>query len=806
MPPSSGMDLKFALRSLRKNAGFTLLAVLIMALGIGANTAVFSVVNAVLLRPLAYRDPDRIVTLSTYWKKSGSISRNVSAPDFHDWHAQSTAFEAMAYYADRKWPVRIGSNAEYADVTTVTPDFLQVFGVEPMLGRWFSPEEEKKGGGSAIVISHAFWQSHFGGSSNVLGKTVRIFDKSLAIAGVLPPKFQFPGRTDVWFPADTIIPETTSRSGHNYRVVGRLKPDVSVEQAHAQMVSIAGRLEQQYPPSNEGKSVAVARLRDTMVSNIRLTLYLLLGAVGAVLLIACANMANLLVARASSRTREIAIRAAVGASRTRIIRQLITESLVLALVAGSAGLTLAVWGAEALKALAPGNVPRLPETGIDGWVLVFTLGISVASSLLFGLAPAVHASRVDLNDSLKQGAAKGVLGGGSGRLRGALVIVEIALSVVLLTGAGLLIRSFQALSNVELGFKPEKILIANASVPAFGGEGGRRATQFYKSLLSDLATLPGVSAVGASVALPGVIRSNGAYWIDHLPPLDQLSVTAPQAVFTVVAPGTFATLGIALKSGRDFTGSDQYEAPYTAVINTALAHRSFPGQDPIGRLIFCGLDSFKPMKIAGVVGDVRQGGPASTPLPEIYMPYEQHPLVAKAMSVLIRTTAEPGALSDAVRRKIGEHSPDVPVTFTTMQAALAENVAAPRFRTLLLGVFAALAVCLAMAGVYGVMTYMVSQRSSEIGLRMALGASSGDVLRMVLGQGIALTAAGLALGLAGAVAAAHWLTSMLFEIKATDPLTYAGVAALLAIVALAACYIPARTATQVDPLVALRQE
>ncbi len=432
--------------------------------------------------------------------------------------------------------------------------------------------------------------------------------------------------------------------------------------------------------------------------------------------------------------------------------------------------------------------------------------MSVISSLLFGLAPAVQASRIDLNESLKQGAAKSVVGGGSGRMRSALVVAEIALSVVLLAGAGLLIRSFQALSNVDLGFRPEKILVASASVPSSNLESARRATQFYKGLLTDVAALPGVVSVGATMAPPGTIHSNGGYWIDHLPGPEERTVSSPQAVFSVVAPGTFSTLGIPLKTGRDFNDGDIYEAPFTAVINEALAKKAFPGQDPIGRLIFCGMDSPNPMKIVGVVGDVRQWGPATPPWAEIYMPYQQHPYFASALSVLVRTPAEPSSLADVLRRKIRERSPDVPVKFTTLEASLSENVAAPRFRTLLLGIFAALAVCLAMAGVYGVMAYVVSQRSSEIGLRMALGASSGDVLRLVLRQGLVLAGIGLVLGLAGAIASTRLITSMLFEVKPTDPLTYCGVAAVLGIVALAASYVPALRATKVDPLVALRQE
>jgi putative ABC transport system permease protein len=797
------MDVRFALRSLAKSPSFTVLAVLVMALGIGANTAVFSVVNTVLLKPLAYRNPDRIVTIANFWKKTATTSTTVSAPDFHDWHDQSSAFEAMAHYRVGQTSVVAGPAAEYGEVAQVTPEFFRVLAIEPLAGRLFSAEEQKIGGPGAVVISQSYWQSHYGGNMKALGQVVRILNRPMPIVGILPAGYHFPGKADLWIPSGE---ETSSRSSHNYQAIARLKPDATLEQAQTQMTAIASRLEQQYPNSNKSKGVVVTRMRDQMVSSIRLTLYLLLGAVGMVLLIACANMANLLLAKATSRTREIAIRAAVGATRGRIVRQLITESLILALVSGCAGLILAVWGADALIALAPKNVPRLAETGMDAWVLAFTFGVSLLSSLVFGLAPAVQASHVDLNNALKQGGTRSVIGGSAGRIRSALVVAEIALSVVLLTGAGLLIRSFQALGNVDLGFKPEKILVASTSVPTSNLKDAQGATKFYKGLLTDIGTLPGVSAMGATMAPPGNPRSNGGYYVDHLPPPDKLGIASEQAVFSVVAPGTFQTLGIPLKIGRDFNTGDGYDAPFTAVINEELARKSFGGKNAIGRTIFCGMDSPTPMLIVGVVGNVRQWGPATASWPEIYMPYEQHPYFANALNILLRTPNDPNSLSETLRRKIRERSPDVPVKFTTMEASMANNVAAPRFRTLLLAIFAGLAVALAMAGVYGVMAYVVSQRSSEIGLRMAMGAGSFDILRLVLGQGLALAGIGLVLGLAGAVAASRVLTSVLFEVKPNDPLTYVVVSAVLIVVALAACYFPARRATLVDPLVALRQE
>ena len=800
------MDLRFALRSLRKNPGFTLLAILVMGLGIGANTAVFSVVNSVLLKPLDYRDPDRLVTLSSLGKVSGSHGQ-VSAPDYHDWHDQSSAFSAMAYYySDSETAIGSRGGAEYGSVAVVTSEFFRVFDVQPAMGRFFNPEETRPGSAGAVAISYNYWQSHYGSDPAAIGQTLRMEGRAFPIVGILPPRFHFPDKTDIWFPANTIFPETTSRSAHNYLVVARLKPDVRLEQAQTQMTAIGSRLEQQFPATNKNKGVAVSRIQDEMVGDVRTTLYLLLGAVSLVLLIACANMANLLLAKATSRTREIAIRAAIGASRTRIVKQLITESMVLAAASGAAGLLLALWGSNALVAIAPQNIPRLAETKIDGVVLAFTFGVSLVASLVFGLAPAIQASRVDLNDSLKQGAARAVVGGSAGRIRSGLVVAEIALSVVLLAGAGLLIRSFVAMHNVSLGYRPENVLVMGATVPSTDLESRRRASRFYRDLLAEVATLPGVSAAGASRTPPGRLSSWGGYWIDHLPGPEAMNTTAPQAVFSVVTPGALAALQIPIKRGRDFNESDIYEAPFTAVINESLARTSFAGQDPIGRMIYCGLDSRNPMKIVGIVGDIRQSGPARAPQSEIYMAYQQHPGPAASMSLLVRTAVDPAAMFETVRKKSQAVSPDVPVKFTTLETMLAENVAAPRFRTLLLGIFAGLAVCLAMAGVYGVMAFVVGQRANEIGLRMALGASQAKVMTLVLRQGLMLAGVGLAIGLAGAIAATRLLSKMLFEVKAGDPLTYAGVVVLLALVALAATYIPARRATKVDPLIALRQE
>lgn len=806
MPQNFITDIRYALRSLRKNPGFTVLAVVVMALGIGANTAVFSVVNSVLLRPLDYRDPDRIVTVANQWKTGGAPQGQVSAPDFHDWHDQTSAFAAIAYYSNTETSLTAGSAAEYGRIASVTPEFFRVFAVDPVIGRPFSADEMRPASAGAAVISYGYWQSHFQGNAGALGRTVRMSDKSLTIVGVMPPGFQFPDQTDLWYPANTLFAETNQRSSHNYLVVGRLKPEVSREQAQAQLVSLAARLEKLYPDSNRNKSVVVTRMIDEQVRDVRTTLYLLLGAVALVLLIACANMANLLLAKATSRTREIAIRTAIGASRARIVRQLITESLLLAALSGAAGLLLALWGSSALVLIAPHNVPRLADAGIDRTVLAFTFSISVIASLLFGLAPAVHASKVDLIDALKRGAARAVVGARAGRTRAALVVAEIALSVILLAGAGLLMKSFVAMNNVALGFRPDNILLMSTSVPATDIESARRGGRFYRDIVSQVAAIPGVTSVSATRTPPGRITSNGAYVVDHVPGQGEFTVASPQAIFTILAPGAFAALGIPLKAGRDFQESDAYDAPFTAIINEELARRAFAGQNPLGHLLYCGFDSPKLMRIVGVVGDTHQAGPAQPARPELFMPYQQHPRAGMSMSVIVRTASDPTAMIETLRRKAHDVSPDVPVKFTTLEARLAENAATPRFRAILLGIFAALAVCLAMAGVYGVMAYVVGQRSGEIGLRMALGATPGSVMRLVLKQGLTLAALGLLLGLLGAAATSQLLTRMLFQVKAADPATYAVVALLLAVVALAACWLPARRATHVDPLTALREE
>jgi putative ABC transport system permease protein len=798
-------DLQYAGRNLRRSPGFATLAVLIMALGIGANTAVFSVVNTVLLKPLAYRDPDRIVTLTNPLTTGEALTalstRLVSIPNFQDWHDQSSSFEAMAYYQSFEAAITAGAEAEYAQATKVSPEFFRVFAIEPLIGRAFTPEELKPGGSGGLMISYAYWQVHFGGDPRVLGQRVGGLGGPLPIVGVLPPGFRFPDKTDLWYPANTIAPEPTAtiRGGQNYFAVGRLKSGLPLQQAQVEMTSVARRLAREYPETNKKRTVAVTRMRDDMVGDVRLTLYLLLGAVSVVLLIACANTATLLLGKATSRTREVAVRVAMGASQRRIVRQLITESLLLAFLAGASGLLLAYGGSKVLVALAPANLPRLAETGIDRSVLAFTIGISVITSLLFGLVPAIFSAKVDLNEALKQGTTRSVTGGGMVRVRGVLVTAEIALAVVLLSAAGLLIKSFVALHNVALGFRPENVLVMKATLAA----PAPAVRQFFKEILPEIATLPGVAAVGATMVPPGHVLSMGPHFFDYLPPQREWS-SGPSTVIDIVAPGAFAALGIPLKSGRDFNDDDSADKPFVVVVNEALVRKSLPGQNPIGRSIFCFYDSNKPMTIVGVAGDVRERGPAQEPLPECYLPYQQHGF--RSLNIVARTVSDPIALETTLRRLVRDRSPAVSMKFTTMERDASENVATPRFRTLLFGVFAALAISLAMAGVYGVMAYAVGQRSNEIGLRIALGASHGSVIRLILRESLAFVGVGLTVGFAVAIAVTRLLATMLFQVKPNDPPVYIGVAVLLGLVTLFAGYVPATRAASIDPLTALRQE
>ncbi len=798
------MGIRFALRSLAKDPWFAGLVVLVLGLGIGANTAIFSVVNSVLLRPLDFHEPDRIVTLSTAWADGGRFGQ-VSAPDYHDWHDQSSAFSAMAKYSEGEGSVVAGKSPEYTSYALVSREFFATMGVKAKLGRLLTDDDYRKGSPPVVLVSDAFWRRHFAGQTPDGHQTLRVASLVLPVVGVLPAGFRFPGESEIWVP-DSIAEDTTSRSGHNYRVIARLKPDVSLEQAQTQMTAIGSRLAQAYPDSNKNTSVAVTRLQDYTVHNIRLTLYVLLGAVGLVLLIACANVANLLLARATARTREMAIRAAIGANRAQIIGQLFIESLMLAVVSGMAGVMLANWGLAALVGLAPKGVARLDEAAIDGSVLMFAIGISVLASLLFGLAPALKVSHIDPIEALRQGGTRGVLSG-SARLRQVFVVAEVSLCVVLVISAGLLLRSVSSLTKVDLGFNPEGVLTAELSTGAYGDAETRRVTEgYFQEIQKRVQTVPGVQSAALAGRLPlETTHSNGSYIVEGQTMKD-FNVGSPQAGFNLASPGFMGTLGMRVIRGRDFSERDTLAGPPVALISEALAKAAFPNQDPLGRKILCGLDeeSGKWMTIVGVVSDAHLDSAAVPTRPEMYMPALQHP--SGDFSLLVRTSGDPMALSETVRRISRELDPDVPVRFNTLESRLADTIASPRFLSLLLELFAGLAFCLALVGVYAVMAYAVAQRSAEVGLRMALGAESRDVLNMVLSQACKLTAVGLGIGLVGAALASRVLRSLLFGVTAADPVTYGSAILLLAVAGILAGYIPAWRASRIDPLEALRQE
>jgi putative ABC transport system permease protein len=798
-------DVRYGIRTLIRQPGFSLTAILTLALGIGATTAIFSVVNAVVLRPLPFADADRIVSVTNFYTNTGTQGSTVSSPDFFDWHDQSRSFETLAYFGNGETSVTVRGSTDYAMVTRVTGEFFRVFGATAAIGRMWTTDEARPGGPETVLITDAYWRRQFGADPAVIGSTLSFQQRVYTIVGVIAAPFRYPARSDIYYLEQT--PFSNSRSAHNNRVVGHLAPGVSLAQAATDMRMIAARLSQQYPPSNGDKSAVVIPLQEIVVGDLRQTLFALLAAVGFVLLIACANVANLLLARAAARGRELVVRAAVGAGRLRLVRQMLTESLTLGVIAGAGGVLLARWGVTALLTLAPPDLPRLDEVTVDLSALGFALLASLAASLLFGLAPAWHVARVNLMDGLRQGGKGSALGSRGAWARKAFVVTEIALAVALVVGAGLLGRSLAALADVDMGFARDRLVVLRTVVPVSGREQFPRAIATYRSLLTELRDLPGVISAGAVTSLPTLVRSNGGYWIQGGPGPEVLGMKSPQALFTVVTPDYFRTLQIPVVRGRDFNDADRIDAPFVAVINEQLAKDAFPDVDPIGRTIRCGLDSLEPMTIVGVVKDIRTRGPGRPIQAELYMPFEQHQGPATALNIVMRTSADdPVELGATAARLIRGQNPEVPVRIETMEATLSGATATPKFRTVLLVTFAAVALLLALAGVYGVMAYTVNQRVPEIGLRVALGASPLDVLRLVLKDGGMLVGAGLLVGAALSFAASRFISGLLFGVSATDPLVFGAVAILVALAALGACVVPSRRALGVDPLIALRAE
>jgi putative ABC transport system permease protein len=798
-------DIRYGVRTLTRQPGFAATAILTLALGIGATTAIFSVVNAVVLRPMPFDAPDRIMVVTNSNLKTGNRNTTISGPDFFDWRAQSRGFEALSYFTGSgEASVTVNNVSDYTTITRVAPGYFRVFGATALAGRLFTEEEEQPVGSQVAVITDAYWRRQFNADPRIIGSPITFNQRPYTIIGVTA--LGYPARTDIYYP-DFIAPEAQSRTAHNYRGVGRLAPGVSVSQAQAEMTTIATGLSQQYPLSNGDKGIAVVPLQDVVVGDTRQTLFVLLAAVAFVLLIACANVANLLLARAAARGRELVVRAAVGAGRLRLIRQMLTESAVLAMVAGIGGVIVARWGVQGLLALAPPDLPRLDEVTVDLTALGFALLISLAASFIFGLAPAWHVSRVDLADGLRQTGKGSALGVRSGWARKAFVVAEIALAVALVMGAGLLGRSLIALAAVDMGFHGDRLAVLRTTVPVSGRAQFARAIEVYRNTLTELRSMPGVVAAAGVTSLPTLVRSNGGYWIQGGPGPEVLGMKSPQALFNVVTPDYFRVLDVPIVRGRDFNDGDRIDAPFVAIINEQLAKDAFPNVDPIGRTIRAGLDSLEPMTIVGIVKDVRTRGPNRPIQAELFFPYEQHQGPATSLNLVMRTDAmDPLALGASAARQIRGRYPEVPVRVETMAMTMAGASATPRFRTVLLVVFAVVALLLAIAGVYGVMAYTVNQRVPEIGLRVALGASPGDVIGLVLREGAALVVIGLAVGAALSYAGAQFISGLLFGVSARDPLVFAAVSALVAAAALGACLVPGRRALKVDPLVALRSE
>lgn len=805
-------DLRYGLRLLRSNPLFTLVAVLTLALGIGANTTIFSVVNAVLLRPLPYRDAEQLVTVwhrNVNQRGAQAGSFELTPANFLDLQKQQQSFTQLAAFASHDFNLTGAGEPERVRGWQASASLFDVLGVAPVVGRVFTVDEDRAGAEPVVVVSHGFWQRRLGGAGNAVGQTLRLDDRNVTVIGVLPPGFEFPVKgAELWSPLAFDAEAANARTAFYLNAVARLRPGVTLAQAQSDSEAIAQRLDQAFPRSNAGMRFTLEPLRERHGGQSRTTLYLLLGAVGCVLLIACVNVANLLLARATVREKELAVRAALGAGRRRLLRQMLTESALLSLLGGAGGLALAWWGVRALRLLDPGTIARLDEVNLDARVLAFTLGVSLLTGLLFGLAPALQSSRLNLNQALKE-SGRGAAGAAGHRLRGALVIAEVALSLVLLAGAGLLIRSFVRLLNVDPGFNAERVLTLRVELSQDKAQDAAQAANFYQQVLERVQAVPGVEAASAVNALPIVTPGMRAALVmedkpDPPPGQPQLGNNR------VVSPDYFRTLGIPLFSGRTLTPQDNGQAPPVAVINQTLARRYWGDENPLGKRFKLGARNgdLPWLTVAGVVGDVRQEGLSNAPLPEFYTPFTQaHARWARPRVLAVRTAGEPLAALAAVKSAVWAVAPDQTIhDVQTMEAVLANWLAPRRFNLVLLGVFAALALVLAGTGIYGVLSYVVTQRTKEIGVRLALGAAHRDIVRLIVRQGMTLTAAGIALGLAASLALARFLAGFLFEVRAWDPLTLGGITLLLAGVAWLACWIPARRATRIDPLTALRHE
>jgi putative ABC transport system permease protein len=804
-------DLRYALRSLKNHPGFATVAVITLAVGIGANSAIFSVVSAVLLRPLPYPDPDGLVQVHAL--NRGDLW-TVSPPDFVDWRRDIGVFSVMAAFHPSSFALTGSGPAVRVEGARATSALLPMLGGDPILGRVFGEEHEVLGRDRVVVLSNGLWRTRFGADSAIVGRTIMLDGESHVVVAVMGKTFDFLGDAEVWTPlAFSERDLTTQRGAHYLTVLGRLEDGATVEQAAAQLERLAAGIAERYPASNAGWGATAEGLREAIVGDVRPALAVLLGAVGLVLLIACANVANLLLVHGSKRRRELAIRAALGAARPRLIRALLTESLVLALVGGFAGLLLATWGTALIAHLELSAIPRLDGVRLDRAVLAFTALVSLTCGVVFGVLPALQASRGgDLHRSLKTG-GRGLSGdAGRGRLRRGLVVAELALAVTLVIAAGLLFRSFVRLHQVEIGFDPDDVITFNVSLPDARYGEPDLAEAFFAELVERSAALPGVAAAGAVFGLPmsGFGYSISAYELDGRriePPEDDRLSTQ----IRIATPDYFRTVGMRVLRGRGFSESDRADAPRAVVINEAAAKLLWPGEDPLGHQVTVGTSLGLGRgrvggTVVGLVGDVRDVGLASEPRPQLYVPHRQFPM--DFMTVTVRPgTGAGAALVEPLRALVAALDADVPVyRVQPLEAFVAESVADRQFYLRVIGLFAAIALGLAAIGIYGVIAYGVAQRTSEIGIRLALGASRGEILGLIVGQGLGLTAVGVAIGLGAAFVATRLMEALLFGVGSTDPLTFGVAAAALGSAALLASYVPARRATRVDPMDALRGE
>jgi len=795
-------DLRYGFRSLRKKPGFTLTAVIALALGIGANTAIFSVINGVLLRSLAYHDADNIVMV---WERSFQRNRSqnsVSPANFLDWQKRSVSFQQIAATWDTRVNLTSAGEPEELLVQRVSADFFQVLGVRPQVGRWFVADDDKQGANPVVILSHDLWQGRFGSNPAIIGQPVTLSGRSLTVIGVMPSGFHFLNtQIQAWIPLALDPANDWRKQGRYLRSVARLKSGVTIQQAQAELDGIAKQLEHEYSDYNKGWGVNLVPMHEQIVGDIRPVLLVLLAAVAFVLLIACANVANLLLSRAAARQKELALRAALGAGRMRLVRQMLTESVLLALMGGTLGVFLAYWGLQLLVSLAPDNLPRLHEITIDPRVLGFTFAISLLTGLIFGLVPALQSSRPDLNDALKEGARGS--SGGNRFVRNLFVVSEMALALVLLVGAGLMLRSFSQLNQVKTGFDTENVLTMRVQLPMAKYREPQQRSEFFKRAQERFAALPGVRSVGAISYLPLTgLASSTVFNLASKPELPPNE--SPGTKVRIITPGYFGAMGIPLVKGRTFDERDGAESR-VLIINETMARKFFPGQDPIGQRLIVNWEPKVADEIVGVVGDVKETALAEEANPAIYWPHPREPY--QFMNFVLRTVIDPANLSAAATKEIHALDPDQPVAdIRTLDQVVAKSIARPRFNTLLLAIFAGVALVLASVGIYGVMNYSASQRTQEIGIRMALGAKPSDILRLVVGQGMKLTAAGIAIGIIASLALTRVMSNLLFGITATDLPTFVGVSAVLTVVALLANYIPARRAARVDPVRSLRYE